>query len=181
LVESALNIAAEQVVEYTAYGNLLERMGNHTPGCLLQDVYPCAVEETWLAVSVRTEAEMAALRSVTGEDVAAWAATRTVADAVGDLIAAGVPAGEVTDFRSISTHPLFAARGFFETVDHEVVGTHPVPGQPFRLSGRDRWIRTPAPWLGQHNHEVLCGLLGLSESEFADLEARGVIGYAPVA
>jgi crotonobetainyl-CoA:carnitine CoA-transferase CaiB-like acyl-CoA transferase len=140
------------------------------------------VEETWLAVSVRTEAEMGALRAVIGDqDLGVWAATRTVADAVRSLVAAGVPAGEVTDFRAISGHPLFTARQFFETVDHDVVGTHPVPGQPFRVSGVDRWIRSPAPWLGQHNEEVLCGLLGVSREELADLEARGVIGTAPVA
>src|SRR5581483_4530033 len=38
LVESALNIAAQQVVEYSAYGALLSRTGNRTPGRAPQGV-----------------------------------------------------------------------------------------------------------------------------------------------
>ncbi len=92
------------------------------------------------------------------------------------LVSHGVPAGAVRDFRSISTHPMLQARGFFETVEHEVIGTHQVAVLPFRWSGIDRWVREHAPTLGQHNHEVLGGILGLSEEEIAELEAAQVIG-----
>jgi hypothetical protein len=33
--------------------------------------------------------------------------------------------------------------------------------------------------LGEHNREVLVGELGLSDAEFAQLEADGVIGTVP--
>jgi hypothetical protein len=33
---------------------------------------------------------------------------------------------------------------------------------------------------GQHNREILCGLLGVAESELAELAAAGVIGDGPV-
>ena len=36
--------------------------------------------------------------------------------------------------------------------------------------------RGPAPTLGQHNHELLCDLIGLSEAEYRSLEADGIIG-----
>jgi crotonobetainyl-CoA:carnitine CoA-transferase CaiB-like acyl-CoA transferase len=39
-------------------------------------------------------------------------------------------------------------------------------------------VRGPAPTLGQHNHEVLCELLGLSEGEYEQLLADEVIGTA---
>jgi crotonobetainyl-CoA:carnitine CoA-transferase CaiB-like acyl-CoA transferase len=36
-------------------------------------------------------------------------------------------------------------------------------------------VPTGAPRLGQHNREVWCDLVGLSESELADLTERGVV------
>ena len=62
---------------------------------------------------------------------------------------------------------------------HPVVGRIPVMTQPFRWSGIDRWIRFPAPTLGQHNHEVLSSILGLDEAEIEQLEDQGVIGTRP--
>jgi len=203
LVESALNIAAQPVVEYTAYGQLLARTGNRTAGRVPQGVYRCrGDEERWVAVSVAADAQWAGLRAALGDPewardldtlpqraaradelddrLAAWAAGRDAEDAVETLIAHGVPAGAVNDFRSISSHPVLQARGFFETVDHPVVGTHQVSVLPLRWSGIDRWIREPAPLVGQHNREVLGGVLGLSDEEISELEKAEVIGDRPV-
>jgi crotonobetainyl-CoA:carnitine CoA-transferase CaiB-like acyl-CoA transferase len=91
-------------------------------------------------------------------------------------VAAGIPAGEVVDQRQVSAHLHLRGRGFIEEVDHPVVGRHPVFSLPFRYPGLDRAARTPAPTLGQHNQEVLTGILGLAEAEVAELAALGVIG-----
>ena len=37
-------------------------------------------------------------------------------------------------------------------------------------------MRGPAPTPGQHNHELLCDLIGVSEAEYQRLEADGIIG-----
>ena len=39
MVDAALNIAAEQVIEYSAYGALLERAGNRGPTAAPQNLY----------------------------------------------------------------------------------------------------------------------------------------------
>jgi len=57
-----------------------------------------------------------------------------------------------------------------------VVGPIPSPGLPFRYSAVDAWIRTPAPTLGQHNREVIGGLLGLSAADLDQVEREKVIG-----
>ena len=47
-----------------------------------------------------------------------------------------------------------------------------------RLSdGPARFHRSPAPLLGEHNHEILREL-GLDAAEIAELEAEGIIGRA---
>ena len=71
MVESALNIAAEQVVEWSAHGRLLGREGNRSPLAAPQGLYPCVEgpgpTDKWLALSIATDAQWRALRKVLGE------------------------------------------------------------------------------------------------------------------
>lgn len=71
------------------------------------------------------------------------------------------------------------ARGYFEAPEHPVVGAMPLPSWPFRFASLDRWLRRPAPTIGQDNDPVLSGILGLSVREMRALEAAGVIGTRP--
>jgi CoA:oxalate CoA-transferase len=70
--------------------------------------------------------------------------------------------------------PHIRARGFFGAVVHPVLGSFAQPGSPFMVDGK-RAAPRPAPLLGQHNHEVFCGELGLTASELAALAAEGVV------
>lgn len=204
MFEAALNAAAEQVVEFTAYGNLLGRMGNRSPAAAPQGLYPCRGDEQWLALSVASDeqwralgrvlgsppwCEEAALRTAAGRRAAHdridaelrhWAADRELAAAVDELLAAGVPAAPVFDPRATSRHPQMSARGFFEDCAHPVAGTHALPTLPFRYASVGKWLRSPAPTLGQHNREILGGLLGLADAAIDDLERKGVIGTRPL-
>jgi crotonobetainyl-CoA:carnitine CoA-transferase CaiB-like acyl-CoA transferase len=111
--------------------------------------------------------------------LAEWAARVALDDAVELLTAAGVPAAPAVDPRRTSQHPQFVARRYYEDVDHPVVGCRAVNGLPFRLGHVERWLRTPAPTLGQHNREILLDL-GLSDDEIAALEEDDVIGQRPL-
>jgi crotonobetainyl-CoA:carnitine CoA-transferase CaiB-like acyl-CoA transferase len=71
------------------------------------------------------------------------------------------------------------ARGFFEEVLHPITGSSTHVTYPFRLPGASGPVhRRTAPTLGEHNAEILGGLLGLSEDQVTALEVRGVIGTA---
>jgi len=207
MIEGALNAAAEQVIEYTAYGNVMQRMGNRAATAAPQGIYPCrghAPElERWLALSIETDEQWAALVRAIGSP--AWAldaslrtadgrrsaedrlhgelrtyfAGRDLEPTVERLVDAGVPAGTVWDSRRGTDHPQLIARGFFESVTHDIAGTHPTPTLPFRYASVPRWVRTPAPKLGEHNHDVLCDLLGLDQAEYEELEREGVIARRP--
>jgi crotonobetainyl-CoA:carnitine CoA-transferase CaiB-like acyl-CoA transferase len=204
LIESALNLAAEQVIEYTATGNVLQRQGNRTTGIAPQGVYPCRGDHQWIAISVASDDQWASFRKALGDPdwasdarfdtlagrwaghdeldrlLAAWTATCEVDEAAGLLAVHGVAAAPLFDPRAVSTHPHFVARRFFETVDHPVVGTHEIMTLPFRWSGIDQWLHAPAPALGQHNAEVLSSLLGLTPSDIAGLADRQLIGDRPL-
>jgi crotonobetainyl-CoA:carnitine CoA-transferase CaiB-like acyl-CoA transferase len=202
-VEAALNSSAEQLIEYTAYGNLLQREGNRSPHAAPQNLYACHGTEQWLAISVATDdqwnglkralgrpgwADQPGLESLAGrraaqeqldQELSAWAAGQRLDQAVGLLLRHGVPAAPAVDPRLTPSHPQLRARGYYEELDHPVLGTHPIPGLPFRLSGVERWLRRPAPTLGQHNREVLAEWLGMSGDEIDVLEAEEVIGTQP--
>lgn len=208
MVESALNVAAEQVVEWTAYGRLLERDGNRSPLAAPQGLYPCAGgqpgNERWLALSIATDAEWKALCKAMGnpdwattpeletragrraahdeidERLRTWTRSRERSELADALRAQGIPASEVADPRTLSrTNPQLRARGYFESPEHPVLGPLSLPSLPFRYASVDHWLRQPAPTLGQHNADVLSGILGLSESELRDLEADKIIGTRP--
>jgi crotonobetainyl-CoA:carnitine CoA-transferase CaiB-like acyl-CoA transferase len=83
----------------------------------------------------------------------------------------GLPVNSPSDFMK---DPHIEARGFFADVTHPVLGSFVQPGAPFMVDGR-RPAPSAAPLLGQHNHEILCGELGLSESELAVLMAEKTI------
>ncbi len=206
MVEGALNAAAEAVIEFTAYGNLLERDGNRCPEAAPQGLYPCAGSqpgvESWLALSVASDEQWRAFRGVLGspawagdpelatlggrrrahdridEALRPWFAARDREKLVDELLAAGIPAAPVADPRLASSNPQMAARGFFEEFDHPVVGRHPAPSLPFRYTSVDHWLRRPAPTMGQHNHEILAEL-GLDAGEIETLTRAGIIGTRP--
>lgn len=75
MVESALNVAAEQVIEWSAYGHLLGREGNRSPLAAPQGLYPCAGGqagmERWPALSIAGDEQWRALRALLGDP--AWA------------------------------------------------------------------------------------------------------------
>ena len=83
----------------------------------------------------------------------------------------GLPVNSPSDFMK---DPHIQARGFFANVNHPVLGSFAQPGTPFMVDGR-RAAPSPAPLLGQHNKDVLCGELGLSSNEVAILAAEKVI------
>jgi crotonobetainyl-CoA:carnitine CoA-transferase CaiB-like acyl-CoA transferase len=207
MVDAALNIAAEQVIENSAYGALLERAGNRGPTAAPQNLYRTnevdefGREDCWVAVAVATDEQWRGLcaalerpdwvtefsiaagrrkhHDVIDELLAAWCGQRSGDDIVEALWNHGVPVGKVMQPHRQTELPQLTARGFFEDVGHPVNARTPHSTLPFRLScGPDRVHRQPAPLLGQHNHELLSEL-GLTDDEIAELEAQGVIGSAP--
>ena len=67
------------------------------------------------------------------------------------------------------------ARGYFQELEHPVAGKLPYPGEVLGLTETPAQLNRPAPLLGQHNEEILCGRLGYSKEDMARLKETGTI------
>lgn len=186
MIDAALSVTAEQVVEHSATGTRLARAGNRGPAAAPQGLYGCAGEPDAggeaprVAVAVATDAQWVALRAALGDPswaddptladaagrraahdeidrhLAAWCATRTTSEVVDALWSIGVPVAEVRQPHEQPDLAPMAARGFFERLDHPVVGPARYSTVPFSFPGRpERLHRRHAPLLGEHTDAVL--------------------------
>ncbi len=85
-----------------------------------------------------------------------------------------MPFGYVADFAEVLSSPQLTDREFFQELEHPRAGKHIIPTGPFTSESMP-WRLNRAPYVGEHTEEVLCGLLGYSGSEYAELEAAGVV------
>ena len=206
---AALNVAAEQVIEYSAYGALLQRAGNRGPTAAPQNPYRTAdidefgCRDSWVAVAVTTDEQWLGLCDALGcppwamdpklssaagrreqhdvidEHLAAWCAQRGGDEIVRILWGAGVPVGKVMQPHRQTELPQLAFRGFFEDVGHPVNDRARHSTIPMRFSGGPHRFHVHPAPLLGQHNHELLAELGLTEAEIAGLEADGVIGRAP--
>jgi len=96
-------------------------------------------------------------------------------EAVDFLVGAGVPAAPVYDVDEVVGDPQLEAREMFVDVDHARAGRVRVPNFPVKFSRTPGRVSRAAPLLGEHNEEILVGVLELSQEEVQELVRKGVI------
>lgn len=100
----------------------------------------------------------------------------TVDEVVEMTLFKGIPAGPIYNVKQITEDPHIAeAREMFIEVEHPVIGTMKVNGNPIKLMDMMPRINCPAPTLGQDNEEILEDMLGYSSQEVETLKANKVI------
>jgi crotonobetainyl-CoA:carnitine CoA-transferase CaiB-like acyl-CoA transferase len=151
-------------------------------------VVVCAKEKFWqrlvgvLGIArVREDARFAgfaarranrALVVATLQDVLA---TRSTADWIAALTAAGVPCGPVNEVGAALADPQTAARGLIARTEHPAFGSASWIASPVRV-GEPPAEHRRAPELGEHTETVLRDLLGYDEARIAALRAKGAFG-----
>lgn len=205
MIDAALNVTAEQVIEHSAYGALLTRAGNRGPGAAPQNLYQVAGtdeygrDDCWVAIAVATDEHWVALGRALGdpdwmkdpelttaagrtrsqdridERLQEWCRSRSSDDVVDRLGHAGVPVAPVLQPHRQVDLLPLQQRRFFEEVDHPIVGPARYATLPMTFS------RGPDRWHLRHapllgEHTVeLLGQLGLTPAEIAALERAGII------
>ena len=198
LYESVLQVMESMIPDYTTTGYIRERSGSFLPGIAPSNVYRCkdgdyliganqdtvfgrlcaAMERPELAKDPRyidhinrgkNQLELDAL-------IEDWTKTLTVDELEALMIKAGVPAGKIYRAPEMLADPHFAAREAIIDVAHPRWGTLKMQNVFPKLSATPGNVRSIAPQtVGQDNAEVYGSILGLTATELADLQTRGLI------
>ena len=110
------------------------------------------------------------------KEIEKWTMQHTVDEVVEIVLGNGIPAGPIYDVKQITENEHIAgAREMFIEVDHPVIGSMKVNGNPVKLMDMMPRVNIPGPTLGQHNSDILGDMLGLSPEQLKDLKGRNVI------
>jgi len=205
--EAAIPLVGQALMDYVMNGPDVRRarIGNRSPVAAPQGCYRCRGPDHWLVISIANDAQWQAFCQAVGhpqwaEDdrfadilsrhrhhdeldalIETWTRQQDHVEAMHLLQRAGVTAAAVLNPKEVLFDPHLRARGAFDIVDVPGTSPRPVPrvlGAHFgRFQAR---ARGPAPKLGEHNREVLQGLLGLADEEVRRLEEEQVVGSDPV-
>jgi crotonobetainyl-CoA:carnitine CoA-transferase CaiB-like acyl-CoA transferase len=197
LYESVFNLMEGVVPEYSGAGVVREPSGSTLTGIVPTNTYRCrdgkfviiggngdsiykrlmtAIGRTDLANDPRMADNAGRVKheKELDEAIGAWTGSLDSTEVLSVLERAEVPAGPIYSVVDMMKDPHFNARGLFEEV---MVNGSPlkIPAMmPFlsETPGRTEW---PGPAIGQHNQEVLGGLLGYDEARLRELADAGVI------
>ncbi|MEH6591927.1 MAG: CaiB/BaiF CoA-transferase family protein [Halioglobus sp.] len=197
LYESIFNLMEGIVPEYDGAGVKREPSGTTITGIVPTNTYGCddgkyvviggngdSIFKRLMTAAGHSEmAENPAMEDNAGrllhEDeidkaLAEWCAAHSSSHIIATLEDVNVPVGPIYDVEDMLADPHYQARGMFESVE--------IDGEPLKIPaimpklsdtpGRTDW---PGGEVGEHNVEVLQGLLGLDDEAMEKLKAQEVI------
>ena len=86
-----------------------------------------------------------------------------------------VPAAPINTIDQAFADPQVQARGMQLELDHPVAGPMPGIANPLKFSKTELSYEKTPPMLGEDTQDVLSRVLGKSDEEIADLQARGIV------
>jgi crotonobetainyl-CoA:carnitine CoA-transferase CaiB-like acyl-CoA transferase len=199
-IECMMPLAAPWIIAHSIDGKAPAKYGNRHPDFVPHGCFPCAGVDNWIVVAVSSDAMWPKLARLLdradwathpslqtaagrrkiedeiGAAIAAWTSAQAPDQAMATLQAAGVACGVARLPVDLLNDPQLLARSFIQQIDRAFIGKHPQPSMPFREGVDPFPIRSTPPTLGEHNREILGGLLGLSDAELEQLAREGIIG-----
>ena len=197
LLDVQVACLANQAMNYLATGVSPKRLGNAHPNIVPYQDFPSADGNFILAVGndgqFRKFCEVAGIanladdpRFVTNKARVAHRVElipllrqatvfKTTAQWIELLEKAGVPCGPINDLQQVFADPQVQARGLRLDLPNALGSSTPQVASPLRLSATPVAYRSAPPLLGQHTDSLLQKLLGMSETQIAELREAGVI------
>ncbi len=189
--------AIQSLPNYIMTGEAPSRMGNGLAEAVPFNVYPA--RDGHVAIAIITVGQWQQLLKAIGREdllevekfatqsartrcraevdalLSEWTGPRTVDEIMTTLGAHHLPCCPILTIDQAANDPQILERQMVVEVEQVLSGKLKVPGSVFKLSETPGESNKAAPFLGQHNHEVYSGLLGLDEAEINRLAEKGVI------
>ncbi|ADH90794.1 L-carnitine dehydratase/bile acid-inducible protein F [Ancylobacter novellus DSM 506] len=195
MLEATVALLPEALLHAALGREVPERRSVTETGAAPSGCFRCAGEDSWLALSVRTEEEWRGLCRVMNDAdlagapftadaasrlaakdelnarVASWLRGQDARAVEAALHAAGVPASRSRDMGEIVADPHMRERAMFREIDGEVQ----MATLPWLAADKWRGAFSPTPPIGRDNDYVFGTLLGLSSERRAELAEAGTI------
>jgi formyl-CoA transferase/succinyl-CoA--D-citramalate CoA-transferase len=198
LYEAVWRMSGTHIASYGLQGKDRERSGNYMPGVVPAEQFetsdghflvinattprafsklceaigqPELVHDPRFAPRTNLMQNHAAIHAILGE----WVGQRPLAECQATLDQFGVPATKVYLMEDIVGDPHFADRHQVLSVESADYGHLLQPGVVPVLTATPGRVAHRAPLLGEHNEEVLLGLLGMQPAELEGLKAKGLV------
>ena len=197
LLDVTVASMANQAMNYLIAGNVPTTMGNAHPNIVPYEAYKAA--DHYIILAVGNDAQFRRFCEVAGQldldDNDRYATNRSrvenreeLGPILNEIIAArprafwleelekvGVPCGPINNLEQVFDDPHIQSRGARQEVEHPEAGALPTVTNPIRLSESPITYDCAPPVLGQHNADVLTGLLGMDADEIAELKEKGIV------
>jgi crotonobetainyl-CoA:carnitine CoA-transferase CaiB-like acyl-CoA transferase len=199
-VENMICHIGDLTMEATMNRRVPQRWGNRSPDFAPQGCYRCAGDDSWIVLSVRSDAEWRQVCALLGDppnlvgpdletlagrhaahdriddEISRWTLQREAMAAAEALQAVRVPAGPVLTEADAASDPQLHDRGFFQLLEHPSCGAHFHAGANFQMDRTPPLLWRAAPTLGQDNEYVYKEILGVSDTDYEEFVAEGHAG-----
>jgi crotonobetainyl-CoA:carnitine CoA-transferase CaiB-like acyl-CoA transferase len=202
-IEAVTGMLAELLLKAGLAPGSVKPRGNRSEQGAPWGAYPCAGEQQWCVITVRSDAEWRALCSAIGD--AALAADARFSSGAGRLAAQdeldarvtaftktlgkrdiaallqrhGVPCGPMFAGTDQLDDPHYQAWRYARFIEQPGIGRMALEGPAFAATGMSDVVVAPAPELGGHTREIARALLGLGDAEIEALVAEGALEDPP--
>ncbi|THH05474.1 hypothetical protein EW145_g4779 [Phellinidium pouzarii] len=206
IMESMMNLMEGIVPEYSRKGTIRGPSGSSVTGIVPTNAYPTSVPSAYIVIGANGESVYERLMTAIGrpdltgpnyagnhrrverqaeieDGISEWTRQHTPEEVCSAMNAAHVPVGRIMNVKDVMENEHVRERGMIERVHIPMKGESgadegwdldvPRIGPILECDVQTRWA---GPDLGQHNEEVLSGILELSTSDMAGLKARSIIG-----
>jgi benzylsuccinate CoA-transferase BbsF subunit len=182
-------------LDYQANGRDSMRIGNRSTYAAPHGVYRCQGRHRYCVITVFSDDKWRKFCQVIGQPSLAedpefrtvlnrlknvdkvdklvedWTMLHSTEEVMNLMQAAGIAAGVVQNGQDLDNDPQL--KDYYWNLDYPELGILPYRGMPVKASGFDYEVKR-CPRLGEHNDYVYTELLGISDTEFAQLLEEGI-------